>query len=85
MEIVGDYAKRALVLSGGRLVADCGAREVMRNREVLELASLLPAQIPSLAMRLGDLGGDFAGAFTVAEMAEAVEAARTGARREMVS
>jgi energy-coupling factor transport system ATP-binding protein len=85
MEVVGDYARRALVLSGGRLVADCGAREIMRNREVLELASLLPAQIPSLAMRLGDLGDDFADAFTVSEMAEAVEAARHDAQGEMGS
>jgi hypothetical protein len=48
----------------------------MRDSRVMNEASLLPAQIPSLAMRISDLGGEFAGAFTVDEMAGAAEDAR---------
>ena len=65
MEVVADYARRALVLSGGRLIADDSVRRIMGNRALLEQASLLPAQIPGLARMLGP---PFAEAFTVEEM-----------------
>jgi energy-coupling factor transport system ATP-binding protein len=65
MEVVADYARRALVLSGGRLIADGPVRRIMGDRTLLEQASLLPAQIPGLARLLGP---PFAGAFTVEEM-----------------
>jgi hypothetical protein len=60
-----------LVLNGGRLIGDGGVRETMRERRVMNEASLLPAQIPSLAMRIADLGREYAGAFTVDEMVSA--------------
>ncbi|MDR0730172.1 MAG: energy-coupling factor ABC transporter ATP-binding protein [Treponema sp.] len=65
MEVVADYARRALVLSRGRLAADGPVRQIMGNRALLERASLLPAQIPSLAQLLGP---PFTEAFTVEEM-----------------
>jgi energy-coupling factor transport system ATP-binding protein len=65
MEVVADYARRALVLSGGRLVGDGPVRQIMGNRALLGQASLLPAQIPGLAQLLGP---PFAGVFTVEEM-----------------
>lgn len=73
MEIACDYAKRALVLSGGELAGDCPMRGAMKNRELLEGASLLPAQIPALAMRLG---AEFEEVYTVDEMVRAVKAKR---------
>ena len=76
MEVVADFASRVLVLSGGRLIGDGGVRETMRDNRVMNEASLLPAQIPSLAMRISDLGGEFAEAFTIDEMAGAAENAR---------
>lgn len=76
MEVVADFASRVLVLSGGRLIGDGGVRETMRDSRVMNEASLLPAQIPSLAMRISDLGGEFASAFTIDEMAGAAENAR---------
>lgn len=65
MEVVADYARRALVLSRGRLIADDSVRQIMGNRDLLGRASLLPAQIPGLAQLLGP---PFAGAFTVEDM-----------------
>ena len=57
MEITADFARRALVLSHGKLLADGGIREIMRDRLLLETASLLPAQMPALAMMLLDQEG----------------------------
>ncbi|MDR2607847.1 MAG: energy-coupling factor ABC transporter ATP-binding protein [Treponema sp.] len=69
MELVADYAERGLVLSGGKLIGDLGVKELMKNRPLLEAASLLPAQIPALAMALGE---GFENVYTVDEMTEAV-------------
>ena len=84
MEVVSDYASRALVLSGGALAADGNVRAVTRGGRAIESAALLPAQIPSLAMRLTDLGREFSAAFTIDEMARAVAGARA-AGKEMAS
>jgi energy-coupling factor transport system ATP-binding protein len=70
MEVAADFASRALVLSKGRLTGDGTVREIMKNRAVLDGASLLPAQIPALAMTLG---GAFADAFTIGDMAGIAE------------
>ena len=53
MEVVLDYAARALVMSGGKLMADGPVREIFRNRELMEKASILPPQMIGLSMRLG--------------------------------
>jgi energy-coupling factor transport system ATP-binding protein len=72
MEVVADFASRALVLSGGILIADGPVRQIMKNKSALDEASLLPAQIPSLAMILG---GDFSDVFTADDMAVTAESA----------
>ncbi len=69
MEVVLDYAERALVLAGGRLIGDGKVREVFRDRELMERASLLPPQITQLALKLG---GEFEGADTAEEVSQAV-------------
>ena len=69
MEVVLDYARRALVMAGGRLLADGPVREIFRNTDVAEKASLLPPQIIGLALRLGEGFGEVD---TPAAMAEAV-------------
>jgi energy-coupling factor transport system ATP-binding protein len=74
MEVVADFAERALVLSRGRLTGDGPVREIMKNRALLGEASLLPAQIPALALALGPA---FEGVFTLEDMG-----ARTGRLRE---
>lgn len=78
MEVVLDYAKRALVMAGGRLAADGPVREIFRDTALMEKAAILPPQIIGLSMRLG---GDFAGADSPETMAEAVMACRKGGHR----
>ncbi|MDR3355227.1 MAG: energy-coupling factor ABC transporter ATP-binding protein [Synergistaceae bacterium] len=80
MEVVADFAVRALVLSKGRLIADGPVRQIMKDKKVLDEASLLPPQIPALAMLIG---GDFSDVLTADEMAETAERAvrQKGARK----
>ena len=54
MEVVLDYAQRALVMAGGRLLADGPVAEVFRNAGLMEAASILPPQMIGLSMRLGE-------------------------------
>ncbi|GHV55331.1 hypothetical protein FACS1894216_17370 [Synergistales bacterium] len=82
MEVVADFARRALVLSKGRLIGDGPVRDVMRNANIMKEASLLPAQIPALATALAGSGADiFAGAFTIDDMVEIVARVRGEAGR----
>lgn len=76
MEIAQDFAKRALVLGEGGLLADAPVRAVMKNSGILERASLMPAQIAGLAERLGP---GFEDVFTVGGMAARIEA-KAGAK-----
>lgn len=68
MELVLDYAKRVLVVHDGELVGDGPTREIMSNESLLRTASVLPPQIPALALRL-----NFNNVFTVDEMCAAIE------------
>jgi energy-coupling factor transport system ATP-binding protein len=68
MELALDCAQRALVLSRGALVGDGPARQVLKDAALLERASLLPPQIPALAMALG---AGFEEVYTVDDMAAA--------------
>ena len=75
MEVVLDYARRALVMAGGRLLADGPVPEIFRNTELMEEASILPPQMIGLAIRLGK---DFGEAATPDEIADTVLALRKG-------
>ena len=77
MEVVRDYARRALVLSGGRLLADGPVTDIFRDPELMRRASILPPQMIGLAMRLGE---GFEQADSPASMADAVLAARSERR-----
>ena len=78
MEVVLDYATRALVMSGGRLLADGPVKEVFRDTELMERASILPPQMIGLSLRLGE---GFVQASSPDEMADAVMALRKGGAR----
>lgn len=78
MEVVLDYAGRALVMSGGRLLADGPVREIFRNRELMEEASILPPQMIGLSMRLGE---GFGQADSPESVVDAVLALRKGGTR----
>ena len=75
MEVVLDYASRALVMAGGKLLADGPVPEIFRNTELMEEASILPPQMIGLAIRLGK---DFGEAATPDEIADTVLALRKG-------
>ncbi len=77
MEIVQDYAKRVLVLTDGRMVADGPVDSIMKDMNVLSQARVLPAQIPQLALRFGDR---FADVYTVDEMVQAIKDQRADER-----
>ncbi|GHV95971.1 hypothetical protein AGMMS50293_22910 [Spirochaetia bacterium] len=70
MEVAADFACRALILSGGRLIGDGKVKDVMKDRELLSRASLLPSQICSLALTLGP---GFEDVFSVEDMVRAAE------------
>ncbi|MBR2601276.1 MAG: energy-coupling factor ABC transporter ATP-binding protein [Clostridia bacterium] len=53
MEVVLDYARRALVMANGQLLADGPVRTVFRDAELAEKASILPPQMIGLSLRLG--------------------------------
>ena len=78
MEVVLDYARRALVMAGGRLLADGPVREIFRNRSLMEEASILPPQMIGLSMRLGK---DFEQAVTPDGIADTVLILRKGGPR----
>ena len=56
MEVVGDYAKRVIAMTAGRVVADGATFDVLRNPDVLSRAHLLPPQIVEVSMRLAREG-----------------------------
>lgn len=86
MEVVADYAARCIVMSGGEVVDDVPTFDVLRNRETLERASLVPPQIVELSLELGRemphlADGPVGRANTLDEMAAAVmEEVRTSER-----
>ena len=73
MEVVLDYANRALVMAGGKLLADGAVPEIFRDTELMEKASILPPQMIGLGLRLG---AGFDNADSPEKMAETVLALR---------
>lgn len=53
MEVAARYARRVLLLEGGRLLRDGPAREVLHDEEALQRAGLEPSPLVALAARLG--------------------------------
>ena len=75
MEVVLDYAQRALVMAGGKLLGDGPVREIFRNRALMEDASILPPQMIALSIHLGE---GFEQADSPDSIADAVLALRKG-------
>ena len=78
MEVVLDYARRALVMAGGHLLADGPVKEIFRDTALMEKASILAPQMIGLAMRLGE---GFEDADSPESVADAVVALRKGGAR----
>ena len=71
MEVVLDYARRALVMAGGQLLADGPVEQIFRDEDLMKRASILPPQIIGLSLRLGE---GFESASTPETMVKAVMA-----------
>jgi len=69
MEVAADFAQRAMVLSSGKLIGDGPVRQILKDKPLLDRASLLPPQIAALALRLGE---KFNGVFTLDEIVGAL-------------
>ncbi len=52
MEVVGDFAKRVIVMSDGRVIDEGPTFNVLRNRKTLEEANLVPPQVVDISMAL---------------------------------
>ena len=77
MEVVGDFAERVIVMSGGKVVDEGPTFDVLRKRETLRAASLVPPQMVALSLALASEDARFAAsdastANTVDEMAVAI-------------
>ncbi len=70
MEVVLDYARRAVVMDKGKIVADGAPAEVFYSGAI-HAARVLPPQIIELSLALGRAYGDVA---TAEELADAIEA-----------
>ncbi len=85
MEVVADYAERCIVMSAGQVVDDGPVFEVLRNRETLERASLVPPQIVDISLemtrKIPQLAETpVARANTVEEMTKAIVAQAAGGK-----
>lgn len=85
MEVVADFAQRVIVMSAGRVVDDGPTFEILRNRQTLQTASLVPPQVTAISMALVDAlpalaGTPIAQANTLNEMTGAISAASVGAQ-----
>ena len=79
MEVVGDFARRVIAMTAGRVVADGPTFEVLRDGRVLKEAHILPPQVTEVSLILGREAGcpaAVAEANTVAQMVTAVAQAK---------
>ncbi len=75
MEVVGDFARRVIAMTDGRVVADGATFDVLRDGRVLKEAHILPPQVTEVSMILGRDEGcaaSIAQADTVPQMVAAI-------------
>lgn len=79
MEVVGDFARRVIAMTAGRVVADGATFDVLRDGRVLKEAHILPPQVTEVSLILGREEGcpaAVAAANTVPQMVQALAAVR---------
>jgi energy-coupling factor transport system ATP-binding protein len=73
MNIVAEFARRVVVMAGGKKIADGPTREVLTNQEVLAQAFLKSPQITRVAQKLDAGAGVPRDILTVEEMRQEIE------------
>jgi energy-coupling factor transport system ATP-binding protein len=68
MNIVAEFARRVIVMAGGKKIADGPTRQVLTNQAVLAQAFLKAPQITRVAQKLSGIGGIPPDVLTVEEM-----------------
>ena len=53
MEVVGDFARRVIAMTAGRVVADGLTFDMLRDGRVLKEAHILPPQVTEVSLVLG--------------------------------
>jgi len=69
MEVVCDYAKRAIMLYDGMVIGDGVTLDILRRKDELEKTGLKPPQIIDLALTLGD----YEDVFSIETLFEAIK------------
>ncbi len=87
MEVLSDYAKRAIAMTAGRVVDDGPTFDVLRRADVMAKTHLVPPQIVDISMRLAASGvvlpdSAIAQANSLDEMTNAVVCAKRAAAAE---
>lgn len=80
MEVVADNAARTIAMCAGRIVDDGATFDVLRNRETIARADLIPPQIVDISLRMASMNPRLANtpigqANTLNEMQAAIESA----------
>ncbi len=73
MEVVLDFADRAVVMAQGGIIADGPVREIFLQQDVLQRACLMPPQICELSQELKDDYPSLGNLFEIDEMVQAIE------------
>lgn len=53
MQLVADWASRVVVLSAGRVIFDGIARDLFKEKEIMEKANLIVPQVVDLSLHMG--------------------------------
>jgi energy-coupling factor transport system ATP-binding protein len=72
MELVAQYAKRVIVLSQGKILADDTGRNVFYQPEILRATNLFPPQIARLVQLFGVGPYEFSKTLSVVELYDQV-------------
>jgi energy-coupling factor transport system ATP-binding protein len=74
--VVAEYARRAIVMADGRIIADGSPSDIFYDREAMKRAALRPPPIVELAALMTPSGAPASGILTVDEFTDCLHLAR---------